>query len=48
VVDMTNDTGDSASHMSLASGKDLNSSEEETRSIASDEDEESLSAAYGG
>jgi hypothetical protein len=48
MVDMTNDTGYSTSHMSAASGKDLNSSKEGLRFMASNKDEESLSVANGG
>jgi hypothetical protein len=48
VVDMTNDTGDYASHTSLASGEDSNSSKERLHYKASNKDEESLSVANGG
>jgi hypothetical protein len=48
VVDMTNHTGDSASHTCLESGKDSNSSKEEPCSMASDKDEDSLSVTNGG
>jgi hypothetical protein len=48
LVDLTTAKGDSTSHMSLFSLEDSSSSNEGSRSKASDEEEDSLSAAGGG